>query len=349
MKIIRDKNIAIINNSNNPDMVEYFNLKKKLPNNNIVYCTNINNIDKKDSTYLSSIAPNNKLSFFLLIDTLIATYLILKFISLNVKFILFDNAHISNIPLAIFAKFVGIKLVFTMHDWIPHEGKMNSAMTMYNCFARKFSDHLITFSPVENLQNCTVMNLSGFKSNVNYQNENSSSFLFFGRIEPYKGLGDLLEIAKQLLHSMPDAIITVMGKGLDKNLSDLREMPNVELINRFFTEDELQDKLSNSVAVLCPYISATQSGVVLKSFASGVPVIAYDVGSLSHYIKDDYNGILVPERNIDQFVNAIQVMKKNRASFVRNVINDYDSFYDEEAHIDQYSSFIEDLDNRLDI
>ena len=135
-------NLAIINNSNNPDMVEYFKNKKSIKNKNIIFLSNKESISKDEK--ISSFSKVNGLSFYFFIDCLWSIYICIYLKTKSIKFILFDTAHISNIPTALLAKIFGIKIIFTIHDWVPHEGNESFKVKLYNNFVIKFlAYHLI--------------------------------------------------------------------------------------------------------------------------------------------------------------------------------------------------------------
>ncbi|MBW2569487.1 MAG: glycosyltransferase [Deltaproteobacteria bacterium] len=58
--------------------------------------------------------------------------------------------------------------------------------------------------------------------------------------------------------------------------------------------NELAALFQKAAVVVCPYIEATQSGVVLTAYAFDKPVIATNTGGLSEYVKHNQTGLLVP-------------------------------------------------------
>ena len=118
--------VVIVNNSNNPDMVEYFRGKYSLDFEEIIFCSNKISKQKED-LFTSSYSRKNCMSIWLLLDAFVGLFLAFRLRLKNTHWILFDTAHISNIPLAFVAKLLGTRLAFTIHDWCPHEGSMNFA------------------------------------------------------------------------------------------------------------------------------------------------------------------------------------------------------------------------------
>jgi glycosyltransferase involved in cell wall biosynthesis len=333
--------IIFINNSNNPDMVSYFESKKNINSKNIIYGANRDYSKNRDGIITSSLSLHNRLTLFFLIDCFIGIFLAIKLKLLGVKYIVFDTAHISNIPLALIAKIFSIKLVFTIHDWNPHEGKMRGLTNMYNKFVENFlANHFVVFSPIESKVPQTVLSLAGFKSDFSNFSKEKKSFLFFGRIQPYKGIKNLLDIAQKAQMDIPNYSITIMGKGSDPNLHKLQSMPNVNLKNEFIEEDELNNELKKTLAVLLPYDSATQSGVIIKSFSMGIPVIAFDVGALHYYINHGYDGFLIKHSNISEFVKAMKLTIEKNQTLSNQVKKNYEEYYSEKAIVKNYQSLI---------
>tara|TARA_A100001015_G_C15021242_1_gene728101 strand:- start:1237 stop:2274 length:1038 start_codon:yes stop_codon:yes gene_type:complete len=341
-------NFALINNSRNPDMSLYFKAKKNINSKRLIFAANSFYWDE-DQIYLSSISPKNKLSWHFIIDFIIGIYLAIKFKIKGIDCLLFDNAHISNIPLALVAYFLRLKLVFTIHDWIPHEGKMARATRLHNWVLESFlADYFIVFSSIETEVPFSVLKLSGFQSNFKKSKVSNLSFLFFGRIQPYKGLQNLIYIAEKVKREMPNAVINIIGEGQDKALDVLSKLSNVNVINKFISEDDLNSQLKKTTAVILPYDNATQSGVIIKSFSMGIPVIAFDVGALKYYVDNGSDGILVKHGNVKGFVEAMIHISENFVAFSNAAEKNFTKNYSERALVNQYEALLLTLGEKLE-
>ncbi len=63
-----------------------------------------------------------------------------------------------------------------------------------------------------------------------------------------------------------------------------------------------------STFVVCPYLDATQSGVVLTAYAFGKPVIATQVGGLPEYVHHGEN----PDALAEAIIYLLQNPEKRR-------------------------------------
>lgn len=119
-------------------------------------------------------------------------------------------------------------------------------------------------------------------------------FLFFGRMEAYKGL-DVLASSLELLRSRGRSLrVIVAGSGPElQRLGPRLSASGAEIIDKYLSRDETIELMQRSEAVLVPYKDATQSGVVAAAFANGRTVIASRVGGLSDAVVDGLNGILI--------------------------------------------------------
>ena len=69
--------------------------------------------------------------------------------------------------------------------------------------------------------------------------------------------------------------------------------------------DELAKLLKNCKFAICPYLDATQSGVVQTAFSADVPLIVTNVGSLPISVKNNITGIVIEPSNVDALAEAI--------------------------------------------
>jgi glycosyltransferase involved in cell wall biosynthesis len=138
--------------------------------------------------------------------------------------------------------------------------------------------------------------------------ESPPVFLFFGRIEAYKGLGLLLQAAELLASKGLTFRLVIAGKGsaLDQYRPQIQDKLWVELIDRHIHADEIPQIFARASAVVLPYTDATQSGVAAMAFGFGRPVVATNVGGLPDIIEDGYNGLLVPPNDTAALAAAME-------------------------------------------
>jgi glycosyltransferase involved in cell wall biosynthesis len=75
--------------------------------------------------------------------------------------------------------------------------------------------------------------------------------------------------------------------------------------NRYITNEELVDLISQAKFIVCPYKDATQSGVLMTAFALRTPVIASAIGAFPEYIDDNKTGMLVPVNDAEKLAEKM--------------------------------------------
>jgi glycosyltransferase involved in cell wall biosynthesis len=131
--------------------------------------------------------------------------------------------------------------------------------------------------------------------------------LFFGRMQPYKGLEVFVQALPKVLAAVPDAKIVIAGRGpsLDGVREELLKYPQVELRDEYIQSEEVAELYRQASVNLAPYIEASQSGVIAAGYAFGVPSIATRVGALPEVVIDGENGLLVEPGDPDAFADAL--------------------------------------------
>lgn len=268
---------------------------------------------KHEGVKTSSVSKKNGVGVRFILDIFISFYVWFLHCYRRIDVVVFDSAHISNIPLAILLKISGFKLVFTIHDWLPHPGKSYHNVMRYNKFVENFlADAFVVFSDVDSNSSVPIFKscLSGFyfKNKTNpkcEENKKQKSILFFGRIEPYKGLKNMKNIIPAIRQLGIYNPVVIAGSGYDDCLEELKLIEGVSVINRYISDEEV-DKLFSSAAVsVLPYESASQSGVVLMSYSYGVPVVAFNVGSIPEYVTESACGAVVEYGDFQEFARIV--------------------------------------------
>ena len=127
----------------------------------------------------------------------------------------------------------------------------------------------------------------------------------------YKGLDILLASIKLLSKNNIGIKFVIAGSGNIAELNDLKNNEHCIVINRHLTNNELVGLNKNAQFVVCPYKSASQSGIIMTSFLFGRPIIASNVGAFSEVIEDGVNGILVKPNSPVELETAIKTLFNN--------------------------------------
>lgn len=114
--------------------------------------------------------------------------------------------------------------------------------------------------------------------------------LFFGRIDKYKGLDDLVRAFSQSNSKKP---LVIAGSGpIDEETSKaIEDDPRIYLANRFIPDGEMIWLFEHALFAVLPYREASQSGVLPIAYHFGVPVIASALGEFDEYIVEGATGL----------------------------------------------------------
>ena len=87
-------------------------------------------------------------------------------------------------------------------------------------------------------------------------------------------------------------------------------MKNVKVIDYEVSDEEMEKHFKNAKAVILPYESATQSGVIVDAYKYSKPVIAFNVGAITEQVNDGKTGYLVTPGNLEEFKEKIEKINK---------------------------------------
>jgi glycosyltransferase involved in cell wall biosynthesis len=130
--------------------------------------------------------------------------------------------------------------------------------------------------------------------------------LFYGIINKYKGVEVLIDAMKKVISVLPDLKLIIAGNGrINCDLAALSK--NFEIINRYITNEEIAELNQAATLVVCPYFSASQSGVVMTSYAFNNPILATKVGAIPEFVEDGKTGVLIDYSDAD--VLALKIIE----------------------------------------
>lgn len=142
--------------------------------------------------------------------------------------------------------------------------------------------------------------------------EQENEVLFFGNIEPYKGVDILL----QAFAALPPAVLNqsrlrIAGRP-GRGTSELQALSyRLGIQNRvtwqlgFVAEKEVAGVFRSATLAVLPYREIDQSGVLMTAIAFDKPIIATRVGGIPETIQDQVHGLLVEPGNVPALTSAI--------------------------------------------
>lgn len=209
------------------------------------------------------------------------------------------------------------KIVTICHDPIPHSNEPWIKRVLYKNHIMKSDDIIVlTKAFIEIVHerygfSCDhihymphgMLHVGKRKSTlaVPYKDGNIN-FLFFGRIQPYKGLPVTAEAFSILQKRYTNISLYIVGSGDISNVKgQLDELENVYIFNKYIPDEDIPAYfgLPNLVCVLS-YIDATQSGVIPVAFEYKIPVIASNTGGLYEQLDDGKLGLLFENGNAEE-------------------------------------------------
>ena len=199
-------------------------------------------------------------------------------------------------------KFLGYRIVWTIHNLLPH-----NKVFLNDVLAIKILASLSKIKIVFSASTIKEMNKFGFNTNnihiipmgyynnfhgvqINQTSANDTSsikLLFFGKIERYKGLVELLKAFKEL--KQENMYLTIAGecknKYLEKELKKLSS-DKVLLDCRYITNKEIPVLFSKHDIAIFPFTAITNSSSILLAMGYKKPLIYPNLPELLELPKE---------------------------------------------------------------
>jgi glycosyltransferase involved in cell wall biosynthesis len=220
----------------------------------------------------------------------------------------------------------GIKVVYVAHDAEPHPGDYaatwqrvtqdllikgaDKVVALSNSVARRLAERIPTSRP-----KTTVIALETIyptqRASLSWQRSSDEPvrLLFYGRLLPYKGL-DLLARALEPFRTKPNWSLTVAGSGpLEAEVRRaFADWPQVDLRLGWVGHEETAALFATHDLLLCPYVEASQSGVIAQGLSWAMPSLVMPTGALPEQIGFGQAGLVAGRRDAEGFGQALRMI-----------------------------------------
>ena len=153
---------------------------------------------------------------------------------------------------------------------------------------------------------------------------NGKFFLFFGRIDEYKGIGTLCRAYSALtedLKAKTELIIAGKGQLSEDEIRLIQSECHITPIIRFITDGEMLWLFQNTVAVVMPYIEASQSGVLPIAYNFLKPVVISDLQGLTENVIEQKTGYVF--RTVEELSELLRRLSSMDFSVLKEGISEY--------------------------
>ena len=142
------------------------------------------------------------------------------------------------------------------------------------------------------------------------------SFLYLGRLQPYKNIEVAIKAFAQVISKYPDATLTIAGFGESlislKKLAGQLSIEKSVIFTGRVTDERKYELLSESWVMLQPSMIEGWGITVIEANASGTPVIASNVNGLRDSVVDGRTGMLVRPKDVQMFARVMTDLIENK-------------------------------------
>ena len=202
-------------------------------------------------------------------------------------------------------KILRYKVVWTVHNVLPHEALTSNDLKIRRKLsliaAVKIVHSKSTVQEMKRLgldtENCRIIPHGNYQSaypnNISDANarkalhipQSAKVIAFFGRVEPYKGVPELLRVYKELAQTHKDMYLLIAGKCFDSKLQHLlseaaNEYERIQFHDGYIEDDKIQTFLNAADICVYPFSEITTSGSILLASSFGKPIIAPRLGAI---------------------------------------------------------------------
>jgi len=162
------------------------------------------------------------------------------------------------------------------------------------CYSTYIKTKLISELPNKKIYSLPLGAYESIFFPTNQPTQKNTSFLFLGRIEPYKGVEVLVDAVEILSKKSSDLLITIAGRGhINAHIKDKIASLPITLKQQWLSTDDINQLLTAHDVIVLPYLKASQSGVISIALATKKPVIVTAVGGLPEQVIDNRTGFII--------------------------------------------------------
>ena len=163
---------------------------------------------------------------------------------------------------------------------------------------------------IANEKNILIINPGINMPDQNYNKTENPTFIYLGRLKPYKNIDIAIKAFKKVVSKMPNSNLLIVGEG--ESIDDLKNLvktleidSNVEFLGKV-EESRKMELLTKSWIALQPSQVEGWGITVLEANACGTPVIASDTNGLRDSINHAKTGLLVKVKDIEGFAKNME-------------------------------------------
>lgn len=144
--------------------------------------------------------------------------------------------------------------------------------------------------------------------------------LFVGQLSMVKGADEFLSVLGQL-KDMPWKA-SMIGDGPDRNAIEQKikqcGLEGRVILHGYIARDAIGDFYKQAHLLLFPTLAPESLGLVgIEAMWFGLPVVAYDVGAVKEWLKDEKTGYLVPPGNIAAMARQVRTLLTDQSLYER--------------------------------
>ena len=269
---------------------------------------------------------------------------LINLLALAVRFMLSrpDVIHVQFLPLAnrgyslerwflAFARFLGVRLVYTVHNVLPHDTgerwrglfqRIYLEMDRLICHDTGARERLVNEFGIPASRIAVIPHGPLFLDNTQRTREQARLRVGFrpeecvvlchGILRPYKGVHVLVEAFRKLAARYPKARLVILGTGEKAILNSIQEQvrlcgiaSSVRLVFRFVPVEELGDFCVAADILTYPYTGVTTSGSLMTGIGYARPIVASTLPVFEQILRHGVDALLVAPGDSDALAESL--------------------------------------------
>ena len=165
-----------------------------------------------------------------------------------------------------------------------------------------------------------------YYNNKNIYSKKKKRIIFVGNPTSGKGMDYLLHAISILNKKRSDFILDIVGDGNEcskyKDMAKKLNISDIVIFHGIKSKEEVAKMMRKSHFLVLPSLFETFSCVSIEAMASGLPVVATEVGAIKEII-DKNKGILIAPGDVNSLISAIEFMLDNYSKYDHSRISDH--------------------------